>query len=545
MLGVRKTASPLAQQNSTLPSGAANSSSFQDSVPGSTEPSVRPTLPKSVAGDKPKSRLEEISVLGAGGIFCLILAAIYLVKLAVDAGWLTPVRQVALAVALGIGLIISGFRLAREDDDHEYLSYLPAAGIVVLYVAFLGGSIVHHLYSPMAALLLVAGTALATILIYERVRMFAYLMLSKIGSYLTPLAFASTVSTELIQVYYLVVSVAYTVIAVVLNARPIAVLAAYFALFMTSVFSIQDKTHYREGALYLACQALIFFGGTLYHTFLTRKPMSAKESLKYFPLVLFFYFLEYALVNKIYPDLAPFISIGFAAFLLGVYALSKAALPKDTELASEDVLMSSAFVVLTHSLYFVLLPENYQPLTFMVILGIGAYFYNQVYWPKSWELFRKILMVIGGGLLVWNYALVLFSVLNRDDSLWTVSGFFMSGGLLALLQTSNLFRKQNEDMPWLLYAPHVMVAASLYGLLKEYGSFAVSTGWAVYALGILGYGLYRKDRQMARSSMVVLILSSLKVFFYDLSGANTGSRILSLLVTGALLYTAGWVFRKV
>lgn len=522
--------------------GISESDSSPTSLDGHPSPVVT-TLPPNVASGSPTRRVEELSLLGSGGIVCLVLAAIYLVKLAVDSGWLTPVRQVSLAATLGLGLIVAGFKIKTKDK--EYLSYLPAAGIVILFVTILGGSLYHNLYDPRIALLMIGSTAAATIAIYDELRLFAYLMISKIGAYLAPFAFISTASTELIQVYFLIISTAFTAIAVMLNLRPIAVLAAYFALFATSAFGFHDKLHLEEASLYLLCQGLIFLSGTLYHTFTTKRAMKAEESLLYFPLILFFYGLEYAFVSQLYPVEAPFISIAFAAFLLGVYAVLKAKLPKGTALPSEDVLMSSAFSVLAHSLYFVLLPSSYQPMFFMVLLLLAAYLYNQVHTPASWQLFRKLLTFVGAGLMLWNYALVLFSLIFRDETVWVTSGFLMSGGLITLMKTTPWFRREEQQMPWLLYAPHLLVASSLYALLKNTGSFAVSASWAVYALAILAYGASKKDKTIAQSSMVILILSSLKVFFYDLSGNNTSARVLSLLVTGVLLYTAGWVFRKI
>ena len=55
------------------------------------------------------------SILGWGGALALVLAASYLVRLAIDAGWLTPMRQVALAGMAGLGLIGAGFWLRRAD----------------------------------------------------------------------------------------------------------------------------------------------------------------------------------------------------------------------------------------------------------------------------------------------------------------------------------------------------------------------------------------------------------------------------------------------
>jgi uncharacterized membrane protein len=512
--------------------------------PAPQEPAEAESLPlPPTVKSKTPSPLESMSFLGTAGIIFLMMAALYLVKLAVDSGWLTPLRQVVLAAALGISLIVAGLKI--KIKDREYLSYLPAAGCVILFLTALGGCLVHKLYDPLVALLFCGLVSIGCILIYERVMLFPYLLLSAVGSYLIPFCFSGAIQGDLIQNYFLVVSMTYTVIAVILDARPINVLAAYFALFTTAIIGFSAPDQVPAGAVYLGLQALIFMCGTLYHTISLKRAMGHEQSLLYFPLILFFYGLEYSFLDRLMPEFAPYASIAFAGALLVIYAGLKARLPKGARLPSEDILFSSAAIIMTHAVYFVLTPDQYQPLFFMALFGVALYFLHQAAWPESWNLFRKILKAIGFGLAAWNYAMVIFSLLTKDESIWMASGFMMSVGLLGVLKFSAIFQKQKEDIPAILYTPHVLMASSLYAILKPFGSFAVSFGWAVYALGVLGYGYATKDKSFARSSLVILILATLKAFFYDLSGANTGARVACLLVTGALLYISGWMFRKI
>ena len=77
-----KPAAPAAQPASPVPVQAA-----------------RPAAPKAPAArpesaDRPSSAT---TLLGWGGAAALVLAASYLIRLAIENGWLTPMRQVALA----------------------------------------------------------------------------------------------------------------------------------------------------------------------------------------------------------------------------------------------------------------------------------------------------------------------------------------------------------------------------------------------------------------------------------------------------------------
>src|SRR5882672_8961763 len=101
---------------------------------------TRPAVPQ------PQPAAEEspslvTSILGWGGAVALVLAAAYLIRLGIDSGWLTPMRQVALAAIAGLVLIGAGFWLSALD--RQYASLLPAGGIAILFLATYGA---HHYY---------------------------------------------------------------------------------------------------------------------------------------------------------------------------------------------------------------------------------------------------------------------------------------------------------------------------------------------------------------------------------------------------------------
>ena len=92
------------------------------------------------------------NILGLIGVLCFAFAAIYLIKLSIDSGWLTPLRQVVLATTLGFSLI--GFGFLFKERDQEYFSYLPAAGVAILYLATFGLTTFYNLISPQAGIII-------------------------------------------------------------------------------------------------------------------------------------------------------------------------------------------------------------------------------------------------------------------------------------------------------------------------------------------------------------------------------------------------------
>jgi len=74
----------------------------------------------------PRSSFDTTQILGWSGATALVLAAIYLIRLGIDSGWLTPVRQLAIAV-FGAAALIGGGLLLRRTTASTPPSCPPPA----------------------------------------------------------------------------------------------------------------------------------------------------------------------------------------------------------------------------------------------------------------------------------------------------------------------------------------------------------------------------------------------------------------------------------
>jgi hypothetical protein len=124
-------------------------------------------------------------LLGWGGVAALVLAAAYLVKLGIDLGWLTSVRQVMLAALGGVMLIGSGVALGRAD--RHYASLLPAGGIAILFLAAYGAHLYYRLIPFGAALAAVILICFASLWLCRHFQSDMYAFFSVVGSYSAPL----------------------------------------------------------------------------------------------------------------------------------------------------------------------------------------------------------------------------------------------------------------------------------------------------------------------------------------------------------------------
>lgn len=86
--------------------------------------------------------LPETQILGWTGATALVLAVDYLIRLALDTGWLTPERPLTLAVMSAFSLIGTGLWLRHAD--REYANLLPAGGLVMLFLPIYGAHLYYH-----------------------------------------------------------------------------------------------------------------------------------------------------------------------------------------------------------------------------------------------------------------------------------------------------------------------------------------------------------------------------------------------------------------
>lgn len=74
--------------------------------------------------------------------------------------------------------------------------------------------------------------------------------------------------------------------------------------------------------------------------------------------------------------------------------------------------------------------------------------------------------------------------------------------------------------------------------------WAYSVGWLALGVAFLAYGLVRHSLEARIASAVLIVLTTLKVMFYDLAGIDGVWRALSFLILGAVLTGIGLVYQR-
>lgn len=478
-------------------------------------------------------------VLGWTGATAMVLAAVYLIRLAIDSGMLTPGRQVALAVIGAFALI--GLGLALRRGNREYASLLPAGGIVILFASIYGAHIYYQLIPAAMAAVAVALTCLGALWLGRLFESQLYALFAVVGSYSAPFLLPSLRNsiTDLV-VYYSAWSVLFCVYSVWIGQRRVYLLAAYMALLgFEAIWRLSAGGEWMSALIFQTVQLIVFAAGTVVYSVRRNEPMDKETALAHLPALLIFYFLQYTLMQANMPDMAPWVMLASAAVVLLCYLVARRLLKASHEAGS---MLVGAYValVLFHAGYVESVPSDMAPWLALLLFPLfGLY----VFVRGSAAAVVLPIQLAAGLLFVINFVRVLagvemagvtdHKVLTLLYALELYAGYYFVRRMPAL----------KDFYAPLLYAGHLSALAAAVHLAT--GRFMVSLIWGVLALGCLAIALRNNDKLLGKSSLLIFSAAAGKVLLYDLSDAAPLVRIASLMMLGITLYVGGWLYRKV
>ena len=533
-----RTAAPPA---TTPPSSTSSSAAFVTTAFTDTPVSTPSRAPVST---EPKASGNWLGIIA---IVCFVLAAGFIIKLSVETGWLTPARQLGLATLFGFALIGAGFRLLKTD--REYASLLPAGGVIVLYLTVFAAHRFYELVPFEVALIGITMVSALCVWLYSTIKHDLYALSAAIGSYLSPLILGMN-STNMFAVYYFALcSAAFATISVWVQSRTLAIVAAYLAIATTTIIGSDIQQNEVVAGL-LAFHFTVFAIGTILHTRTTRVELSETAAFAYLPVLVLFYSAEYYFIGRINPQLAPWCAMGFAGVLIGLYVGVGKWFPGKS-LSSRSVVLAMATLVLFHAGYLELSPDEFRPWLFPIILlalvfaPIGV---AQSVTSRSRATLIPMLAI--AAILGIEYVSMVFKLFERHDGVGFNSQMAVSLAALlsiwvCLAKESMAATRRFGHEQVLLSTAHILAILSFYQLVREHGSLAVSAAWLIYAIAVMAFAFKIRDELMAKSALLVLGLAAAKALLYDASSAPTIIRIVCLILTGAVLYGAGLLMRRI
>ncbi len=497
-----------------------------------------PELPKESPNPKIQSS-KTTNLLPILAVICFSMAGIFLVKLAIESGWLTPFRQWGLLTIFGVALSSIGF--LAEKIEKNYRSYLGATGIILLYLSAYSGAVYFSLYSSVIAIALGAMVSLFAFFCFYYYQEEKFAVISTIGTYIAPVVLGREADFILLSGFFLIWAALFSLISAHLKSRTLTLLGSYLGLgiflFLNMKVQVAEEVIY---VIVVQCmQFFIYAGGVLHYSLKNNSPLNKSEAMAYLPMLLFFYGTMYYLLNLYNPVAAPWVSLAFCAVIYLLYAKAKENLKNLENLGSRNLVHSFLGVVIFHSGYMQVIPDTGKVWLLPLII-LASYICEA---KDKFGNYSKAFKIMFSAIAIIEFFTLCFNLIGKADLLNIVPALatVAIGGVYYFNGAKNIKGKEGLY----LGLTHVLCVLAFYRLAYDYGSLAVTALWGLYSVGILTYGFLKKDAIVAKSSIIVLGITSLKALIYDVSMAPSFVRILSLILTGAILYGAGYLFQKV
>jgi uncharacterized membrane protein len=488
------------------------------------------TIPKPISGN----------LLGVVSSICFILAAGFIFKLSIDSGWLTHEKQLGLATLLGLALFAAGILISNTDKI--YSSFLPAAGSTILYLTCFAAYQFYFLISFQTVIAITCIITGISLWFYIQFKHDIYAVIAAIGAYSAP--FVTNIDNNAIfsLYYFIICSFTFATLSIWVQSRTLTVISSYLAIAITAYVGLNLNID-TVIASALALNFLIFSMATYFYTQLNNIALTEKECWSLFPVLLIFYAMEYYFISRINPAMASLVSIAAAAFLVSLNHSAKRWSPNET-INSSGIVLMFVTLVFFHSIYLELLPLEVKPWLFVVIIIGSSILYKKI----SSTDFKNIMIIpiiALSSILGIEYLSMLSHLLKPFSLPWAIVSWtsFLSLWYIIIKHHNTLNTNKNYIFS-LLAAAHVLCIIGLYQLAIDYGSLAVSSSWLIYSIIVLSFSYINKDLMMAKSVLIVLSFAAGKALLYDAASTPNIHRILSLILTGVVLYASGLVIRR-
>ena len=498
----------------------------------------------------PSPSIGSSELLAGVAVLCFVMGASYLVKLAIDHGWLDPARRLVLAACLGFGLIGAGFALRRRDA--AYAAFLPATGSVVLYLAVYAGQLVYGLIDPLSALCLVSAVTTLTLGLFKEFPVAAYPVVALLGCYAVPVFAPALQEHSWLLLYFLVWDLSFSAIAILARQRDLLMVAGYLALAAFSLSAgLSSQAHPIgdvDAAVFLFAQMLVFFTASVAYSVHHRQPLRSGEAWAALPLLLFFYGLEYDLMSRLLPGQAAWVGLAWAASVLGAYGAVRRHLERGG-LEAGPMVTAYVSIVAFHAAYLELLPSWAAPWLGLACLPLFGRLATSAFGKRHFFVAAALGLIIG---LEFARSAFLWEGLQAADA-WVLNlafaGILLASALYYTGQAEKLMPAEIEMLQVAAFgAAHLQALLGLSraseAFLSSPSGFVNSVLFAAYGLAVMGIAWAQRHGLLARSAVVVLLLAAGKAMLYDLAQAETPFRVVGFMILGVFLYFAGWLMRQ-
>lgn len=509
------------------------------------------------------------------GIAALLIGVSYFLKFAFDNNWIGPAGRVSIGILAGIVVVLWSERFRVKG--YKAFSYsLKAVGIGTLYLSLWAAFQVYSLIpSGVAFVMMLAVTsATAALALAQDAQLLAAFALT--GGFTTPLLLSTGQNRELALFCYIALLDLATLFLVVFKPWRRLLIMSYAGTLLLYLGWYSSFYTRSQLALTLAF-ATLFFAVFAIAPLVTLQPEGEAPLFASIPAVLAFvnaavYFLQsYVMIEEVdKTDMA-----WFALVLAAVYIfLSRQVHTRKITPSSTRVLH---FLHLAVALGFITvaipirLDAHWITIGWFVEAGILLLVADRVQ-SELLNVFALSALVLGVArlLLIDNFyttqlifnmrmatytvAVVVLGVVawyaarRTDEAGRTVAAVAVVAlNALALMALSHeVADYYSRQMPALRprNAQAYPAYESEWRRIQIERDFSYSALWMSYGAMLMAVGFFRRSGFVRWQALLLIAVTIVKVFVYDVSQLDRGYRIVSFIVLGALLLAISFVYQR-
>ena len=509
------------------------------------------------------------------GILFVFLAFLYFLKLAIDQAWIPPVARVAVGLVLGISGAFAGYWLYRKEPSAK-AEFIAGFGLSLLYATFAYASFSEDiLWSPNTLFISMVATTLAISWVGAKYKMRILIFMCVLGGLLTPLIIQAPESGVLLLFFYVF---ALNAMAIYLSAaqdwKELRGMSFAVTVVIYSLYYVYfDPMSWGEPFLYLAAFFVTYFAGLILASWYRDKDFEGINLyLSLLNAINFAFWSIFILESFTLAYTGPALIIGFAFIGAGalIYRLSGQSLVAPIlYVVLGVVVIAIAVNDLGHhytvaGMHYVISSAIWL---FLIVLAFAAghFIKSRVAQKISLGAWALLLMYWFGH--AWSvewvnwFGMHFIPFLNPGALVWmglAVSGFIMSRLLTRYAAQEGISEDEAYYLPKvsliMAIASHVVVGGLLtvqvQNIWKAYEvsivslNLSLSVVWMLYALLLFLWGAFSRATVFRLLGTAVLLATSFKIFFWDLSQASSIQKVVFLLIAGGLTLLIAWVNKR-
>ena len=508
------------------------------------------------------------------GIAALLIGVSYFLKFAFDNNWIGPAGQISIGLAAGIAIVIWSERF-RAKNYNAFSFSLKAVGIGTLYLSLWAAFHVYSLIpsSVAFAMMLVVTAATSVMALSQDAQILAAFAL--VGGFSTPVLLSTGENREVaLFTYVAILDIATLVLVAFRPWRRLLVMSYVGTLIL---YLGWYWTFYNGGPLELTlAYATLFFAIFAIAPLITLQPDGEHPILAAIPAVLAFvnagvYFLEaYAMIQEVNKVNMAWFALALAAvyiFLSRLVHARKMAAGTSEILYYLHLALAIGFITVAIPIR---LDAHWITIGWFIEAGVLLWIANRIH-SDFLNAFALGALVLGvtrllsidnfhTTQLIFNLRMATFAVAvavlgtvawfgvkREDETAQTISAIAVVAlNFLALIalsrEVSDYYLRQ---MAGFRSTGYQWRGAYLdYHNLEIARDFTYSALWMAYGAMLMIVGCVRRSAFVRWQALILIAVTIVKVFVYDVSQLDRAYRIVSFIVLGALLLAISFVYQR-